>query len=426
MAGEKQEYGTAAEAYRGVLSDLVRCEPAGGTIGGADKVQGETRELIGFSYELTDVRNRIVGSEIQSLRLPVAVARFVWMMSANNRLADIAFYEPKVASFTDDGLTVPGSSYGMRMRQPMPGLDQITSVIERLKQDPGTRRAAVSIYQPVDAVRESKDIPCAFGLMFHARAGKLHTTVLMRSNNAWTLLPFNIFEFTMLAEVVAVEAGLGLGSMTYFAGSMHLFERDHVRVLERLSERASSPAPMDAMPSEPSPLDQLKALGVFEAELRHASAGINHSSVDDWTERLKRDFHPYWAQMGFLLLCAAVSTRDASAWAKVAAHLKPEFRALLPEPSAPAQSRPKFSAIGPLFSEPVDGAEGINVVTLPRTALGRKFREHAEAYELENGSIGASTLLRAQEVIFDRLAARNEDEALTYAAFESAIKAAGG
>src|SRR5207302_676113 len=148
------------------------------------------------------------------------------------RYADIAFYEPKVKGFTDDGISVPGSSYGRRIVQVRPGLDQLGSAISRLKDDPSSRRAAVTIYQPEDAVRESKDIPCAFGLFYHVRGGELYATLSMRSNNAVQLLPFNVFEFSLLAEVVACELGVPLGPLVYQAASMHVYDESLARARE--------------------------------------------------------------------------------------------------------------------------------------------------------------------------------------------------
>jgi thymidylate synthase len=77
----------------------------------------------------------------------VAVARFVWMVSGDDRLADIRFYEEAVTYFSDNQISVPGSNYGTRLFQPRPGLNQIEGVIARLKEDPETRRAAAVVVE---------------------------------------------------------------------------------------------------------------------------------------------------------------------------------------------------------------------------------------------------------------------------------------
>ncbi len=106
---------------------------------------------------------------------------------------------------------MPGSNYGMRLFQPKPNLNQIDGVIKRLQKDRAMRRAAMVVWIPEDAVRESKDIPCAFGSFCVIRDGHLVFITVMRSNNALILLPYNAFEFTLFAEIIATEAGVKLG-----------------------------------------------------------------------------------------------------------------------------------------------------------------------------------------------------------------------
>src|SRR5216683_2716391 len=153
------------EIFQDVLRELLaETEPV---IAGKSKSVGSERstlERLNYQFTLSDPRDRILWNPVRSLSVYGAIARFFWMLSGNERLKDIAFYEPKVLGFTDNALTVPGSNYGKRLFMPEPGLDQIRAIIERLQREPWTRRAAGVVYRPEDAVRESKDIPCAFGL----------------------------------------------------------------------------------------------------------------------------------------------------------------------------------------------------------------------------------------------------------------------
>lgn len=130
---------SAAVALRSVLNDLLELSPAKGP--SDSQRPGSIREQLNYQFSIQALLDRLG----PRLPLDVATARFVWMMTANNRLADIAFYEPRVKSFSDDGLTVPGSSYGMRLRQPQPGLDQVANVINTLTSDRNTRRAAITV-----------------------------------------------------------------------------------------------------------------------------------------------------------------------------------------------------------------------------------------------------------------------------------------
>ena len=124
-----------------------------------------------------------------------------------------------------------------------------------LRTNPTSRRAAISVYRAEDLARSSRDIPCLFGLMFHVRSGMLRPTVLMRANNAFGLLPYNLFEFSLLAEVVAAELALPLGPLIHNVISMHVYEPDFEAAtsLDRWVDKKSSGTALPRMPCSPSP-----------------------------------------------------------------------------------------------------------------------------------------------------------------------------
>jgi thymidylate synthase len=266
---------SATDADQALMKTLRALIVDGAEVG-RGQGRGPSREILDFTVELTNVRDRIPVNPEASFDLTVAVARFVWMVSGDDRLADIRFYEEAVTHFSDNQISVPGSNYGTRLFQPRPGLNQIEGVIRRLNEEPETRRAGAVVWAPEDALREgpegkrTKDIPCAFGLMFHVRAGLLHTQLKMRSNNAYQLLPVNLFEFGLLAEVVACESGAALGPLYNNAASMHIYEDKRARweAAARFDAARAERRPMSAMPTE-SALDQAYLLARKEAQLRH-------------------------------------------------------------------------------------------------------------------------------------------------------------
>jgi hypothetical protein len=399
MTSESRSHSSAQEAIRCTLGDVLALPPATGPDASPEEFAKATRERLNYSFTLASPLDRLS----PKLGLHVAVARFVWMMASNNRLADIAFYEPKVLRYTDDQLTVPGSDYGMRLLQPEPGLNQVAGAIERLRKDPDTRRAALTIFQPADAVRTSNDIPCAFGMMLHGREGRLDATMLMRSNNATTLLPFNIFEFSLLMETIAVEAGLKLGQFHYFAGSMHVFEREVARAQSIVSAQPAAIAKMGSMPTTPRPLDQITVLAQLEAELRHESAAINAGTAQEWCDKFRERLHPYWAQFGYLLLSSIAAKVDQSTLEVVVSQFSSELRPFAPELNA--DTRAPTGDLGPL-----GGQTQSNVLKFQRPSAEseRRFAQLAEEYEARKGSIPAGKLLRTRQAVFDRIAARSD------------------
>lgn len=329
---ETNQSETANDAYKSTLKDILS---SGSEIQAKETLSvgsnKKFKEILNYNLLLTNPTQRLLTNSSRGFNLPGALARFVWMMAANNRLADIEFYWGlKVSGFSDDDFTVPGSSYGARMFNASPGLDQIEAVIKRLKEDPSTRRAAVSIYHPIDAIRDSKDIPCTFGIFYHIRNNKLVSTVVMRSNNAFILLPYNIFEFSLLAEIIAKEVGVEMGDMYYNALSMHIYE-DNYEIAKKVSEGTDelTGVVFPEMPFDPKPMDEVKKLIRLESKIRHISAGLNNANIDEWLkdtieigtrDKDKIELHDYWKQFYYLLLYFIVSkkTSDKAALKKVA------------------------------------------------------------------------------------------------------------
>jgi hypothetical protein len=184
----------------------------------------------------------------------------------------------------------------------------------RLKEDTSSRRAAISIFHPEDVTRNSKDIPCTFGLFYHIRDNLLHATTVMRSNNAFILMPYNIFEFALLAEVLASELGVEVGSLTHNAISMHLYENDVENAKSVIDEFNSNQVKtINSLPkieSGSQPLEEIRKLVILEAELRHGSAGISGNNIEEWISKGEQKLNKYWSQFYYLLLFHVVKSQS--------------------------------------------------------------------------------------------------------------------
>lgn len=295
------------EAYILTLREILQ---SGDLVTTGSKSPVISKELIAHQVTITDPRARILRNSSRKMNLVGAIARLVWLISGNSRVEDIAWYEERVRSYSDDGLNVPGSNYGARIFQAMPGINQVQGALAAMQKEPGTRRAGIVIWQPTDATRTSNDIPCAYGMLCSPRNGRLVTTMIMRSNNAFLLFPYNVFEFSFLAEMIACSAGLELGSYTHFANSMHIFE-NQISAAETIlsSTEPTDPFPMPAMPSVPDPFQQANTLARLEAKMRHSLH--NPENLYEDGEAL----HNYWRALYNILLAYSLRKvgKDAEA-----------------------------------------------------------------------------------------------------------------
>jgi hypothetical protein len=336
------------------------------------------------------------------------------MMAASDRLADIAFYEPKVRFFSDNAISVPGSSYGQRILSPRPGLNQLNAVIRRLKRDPHSRRAAISVYQAEDAVRKSKDIPCTFGIFYHVRDGRLTSTTLMRSNNAFVLLPYNLFEFSLLAEVVARQLGVPLGPLTHHAVSMHVYEENFLEaqdVVDCWGRGIDRPASNVEMPSDPKPLHQIRELVILEAELRHGSAALSGSNIEEWISKGASKLHPYWQQLYYLLLLhVAKRNDDRRALESLKTVIEEPWYSYLPS-RAFEESLPSVSSTEEILALELEPeAYKARVIPVISTRRFSSLKSRAAEMEAKGDPVSWEQFAELQEHFLSTIAARYDEE----------------
>jgi thymidylate synthase len=104
---------------------------------------------------------------------------------------------------------------------------QLPAVVRKLEQDPDTRQAIVTLWNPwVDNDPGHKDYPCTLSLGFSIQRGKLELDVTMRSNDVWRGLPYDLFQFTQLQLTVANVLDLQPGRYRHHTYSLHLYAED--------------------------------------------------------------------------------------------------------------------------------------------------------------------------------------------------------
>lgn len=153
-----------------------------------------------------------------------AIAETMWVLAGRNDLNFLSRYLPRAYDFSDDGQTWRGA-YGPRLRN-WHGIDQLRESLTLLRHEPNSRRAVMSIFDPSQDFVESKDIPCNNWIHWLVRDDRLHMNVAIRSNDImWGFSGINMFEWSVLQELVAFWLNVKVGELTFFASSFHLYER---------------------------------------------------------------------------------------------------------------------------------------------------------------------------------------------------------
>lgn len=165
-------------------------------------------------------------------------------------LVDEAFnqvYQAQLADFyqrilTDDAFAQKfgdlGKVYGYQWRhwQTSRGevIDQISDVIEQIKNTPDSRRLIVSAWNPEDIPSMALP-PCHTLFQFYVADGKLSCQLYQRSGDVFLGVPFNIASYALLTHLIAHQTGLQVGEFIHTLGDAHLYSNHFEQMQEQLS-----------------------------------------------------------------------------------------------------------------------------------------------------------------------------------------------
>jgi len=124
-------------------------------------------------------------------------------------------------------------TYGERMFD-YDGINQINSIIEKIKKNPNTRRAVVSTWN-VNKDNLSSKSPCLDFIQFLVQDG-LYMTAYFRSNDMLKAWALNAFALRMLQFYVAEKTGITPLELTIISSSAHIYESDFKNA-EKLAEK---------------------------------------------------------------------------------------------------------------------------------------------------------------------------------------------
>ena len=192
-----------------------------------------TREILAFQTTIPMNRS-VVTVPSRKLGYRFLAAESAWILSGDNRLSSIAPFAKRIAETSDDGLTFRGA-YGP------PFVDQVGWVAAKLREDPATRQALMTIWRPRPGA--SLDCPCTVSLQWFWRNCRLYCSAYMRSSDAWLGWVYDVHTFSMMSLYLLLTirnlparldgiddptqwAITRLGDLHLTAGSQHIYERD--------------------------------------------------------------------------------------------------------------------------------------------------------------------------------------------------------
>ena len=169
--------------------------------------------------------------------------------------------ETNVHSLQENGVTIwdewaddkgdLGPVYGSQWRSwPTPdgqSIDQITQLIDQIKNDPNSRRLIVSAWN-VGELDKMALAPCHAFFQFYVADGKLSCQLYQRSADIFLGVPFNISSYALLTMMIAQVTGLQVGEFVHTLGDAHIYMNHFDQVDTQLSR---DPLPLPEMKINP-------------------------------------------------------------------------------------------------------------------------------------------------------------------------------
>jgi len=179
---------------------------------------------------------------------PLLTTKKVHLKSIIHELLWFLSGDTNIKYLKDNGVTIwdewadehgdLGPVYGHQWRSwPTPNgnhIDQITKVIQDIKENPNSRRLIVSAWNVGD-IEKMALAPCHTFFQFYVADGKLSCQLYQRSADFFLGVPFNIASYALLNMMVAQVCGLQLGDFVHTFGDCHLYINHLDQTNEQLS-----------------------------------------------------------------------------------------------------------------------------------------------------------------------------------------------
>jgi thymidylate synthase len=101
-------------------------------------------------------------------------------------------------------------------------IDQISQVIEQIKENPSSRRLVVSAWN-VGELEKMALSPCHTLFQFYVAQGELSCQLYQRSADVFLGVPFNIASYALLTMMIAQVCDLKPGEFVHTLGDAHLY-----------------------------------------------------------------------------------------------------------------------------------------------------------------------------------------------------------
>jgi len=181
----------------------------------------------------------------KKVHLRSIIHELIWFLKGDTNISYLKENNVSIWDEWADAQGELGPVYGHQWRSwPTPDgghIDQITEVINQIKNNPDSRRLIVSAWNVAEISKMALP-PCHCFFQFYVADGKLSCQLYQRSADIFLGVPFNIASYALLTMMIAQVCGLEAGDFIHTLGDAHLYN-NHLEQTRLQISREPKPLP---------------------------------------------------------------------------------------------------------------------------------------------------------------------------------------
>ena len=192
----KTKFNNANEAYEAVLDEILQT--------GIDF--GDTKAIFNCGFYIENPSDKTITNAERKWNKKYAAAEWAWYLSGDpkiSKLGELYGSIPPIWKRMADKYGQVNSNYGYQWQRNK----QLDYVVNKLRDNPDTRHAAISIYDAKENYRFTYDTPCTYAVQFSIINDKLCMSVYMRSNDIWYGFCNDQYQFSCIQELMSRMSG---------------------------------------------------------------------------------------------------------------------------------------------------------------------------------------------------------------------------
>ena len=174
----------------------------------------------------------------KKLHLKSIIYELLWFLKGDTNIKYLKDHGVSIWDEWADENGDLGPVYGHQWRSfPTPdghSVDQISQVLDLIKNHPDSRRMLVCAWNPGEVDKMALP-PCHCLFQFYVADGRLSCQLYQRSADTFLGVPFNIASYALLTMMMAQVCGLQPGEFIHTTGDTHIYLNHFEQVKEQLS-----------------------------------------------------------------------------------------------------------------------------------------------------------------------------------------------